>query len=181
MSEQIWEKADNLKPDLTPPDKIIEELSSGLIDATDGLVNFEIEKVNFFPEEVTYSVEIKDPFLTSAMSQFGGSKKTKNPHPEFGYDTSEGKNIAFRYRYILKVVEKPSVKAEIFKFKYPVDFYPVRFFIEKNNFNTLKEFIDEEDDNLQVENEESFRKVCLAIFQSEEFARIVRRLSAIGT
>lgn len=177
MSEQTWNETGNLKPDLSPPEKIVRDISEGLKDFTDGLVDFEIEKVNFFPDEVTHSTQFNNPFL----SQLSNKPQTvKDPHPEFGYNPSEGTNVTFRFRYILKVVNKPSVKAEIFKFKYPVDFYPVIFFIGKHDFNTLKKYINE-GENLQVEKEDKFKKVCLAIFRSDEFARIVRRLSAIGT
>lgn len=177
MSEKTWQGINNLKPDLQPPNKILNQLSDGLHDATGGLVDYEIDKVNFFPEEVTYTTKTQDPF--SSLSQFG-TKKVKNPHPEFGYDTSEGKNVEFRFRYILKVADQPSIKAEIFKFKYPVTFYPVKYFTPKSNFEDLEEFYDK-DDNLIAENEDLFKKICLIIFQSDEFTRLIKRFSAMGT
>ncbi len=176
MSEVIWKTIDDLKPDLQPPNKVLENLSEGLYDATSGLVDFKIEEVKYFPEEVTYSVKAANPAFSALQGL--GSKTVKDPHPDFGYDTSEGRNVAFRYRYILIVADQPSIKAEIFKFKFPVAFYPVKFFIDKDNFRDLEEYY--EDEELTTPNEELFKEICLKIFQSQEFVRIIKRFSAIG-
>ena len=56
--------------------------------------------------------------------------------------------------------------------------YQVKYFIGKDNFNNLEEYF--EDEELTAPNEDLFKEICLKIFQSEEFVRIVKRFSAIG-
>jgi hypothetical protein len=169
MSKDIWSNLKNVEPDLEPPNKILNHISDGLDQATGGKINFEIEKVNYFPEEVSYG----QPFGLAFESR-------KNPHPPFGYDTSEGTDLNFRFRYLLYVTDEPSIKAEIFKFRYPLEFYPVRFFIRKGNFSSLDTFFDD-DDILRGENESKFFEICQKIFSSNEFNRIIKRLAALGT
>lgn len=169
MSEDIWKNLKDVEPDLEPPNKILNHISEGLEQATDGKINFEIEKVNYFPEEVSYGQSIGISF-----------ESHKDPHPPFGYDTSEGTDLNFRFRYLLYVSDEPSIKAEIFKFRYPLEFYPVRFFIRKGNFPSLDSFYDD-DEILRGESESKFIDICQKIFSSNEFKKIIKRLAALGT
>lgn len=164
----IWKSINGIEPDLMPPDKVLHKLSAGLNEATNQLIDYKIEKVNFFPEEVEYSIG-------EFESDWGGSR---NPHPEFGYDTNESTELKFRYRYLLLVKNNPSIKAEIFKFRYPLNFYPVTFFIPKGRFGDLEMYF--KGKQILANCESNFNDICTSIFQSDDFSNIIKRLSALG-
>ena len=84
MESNPW-KDISPKPDtIIPPVKVIEKIFSGLSDFSSKKVGFELKKVNYFPEEVTF---------TSPMGTFiDPSWEPKvNPHPDFGYNPGEEK------------------------------------------------------------------------------------------
>lgn len=164
----IWKSIEGIKPDLAPPDKVLHELSAGLKEATNQLIDYKIEKVNFFPEEVKYSIgEFENDW-----------RDRKEPHPDFGYDTNESSDLKFRFRYLLIVKNNPSIRAEIFKFRFPLNFYPVTFFIPKGHFQELEIYYKGKQILANCEN--NFNDICINIFQSDDFSNIIKRLSALG-
>ena len=102
-----------------------------------------------------------------------------NPHPDFGYNPQDEKNKEFfRYRLLLYPASNYEIKYELFKFKYPILFYPVTLYIDKKSFNLLEKDIPEKG-NLQAENKKILEDYMAKIIQSESTIELISRLMAL--
>jgi hypothetical protein len=68
-----WDNIQDLRPDLQDPLHIVEELFNPIYEKTSQKVKYKLHKVNYFPEEVTYTVSIP----LSKMGEVFGRKKKK--------------------------------------------------------------------------------------------------------
>ena len=171
MEPDPWKDIKPKTESLIPPEKVIEKLFSGLGKYSSDKVGFQLNKVDFFPEEVTYSSD-------NPVNLFW-SGKTKNPHPDFGYNPQFEKNLEyFRYRLLLFPASRYEIKYELFKFKYPILFYPVTLYIDKKSFNLLDEHIPEKF-NLEAENVTVLEDYIKLIIRSESTNELISRLKAL--
>lgn len=174
----IWEEVGKIEPDLVSPSDIIKELFKPLREVTKDKVDFKIQKVNFFPEEVTYTTARLSltPIAVATASIFDEPKKL--PHPEFGYDPEISKaKESFRYRLLLFPKKDIDFEVELLKYKFPLDFYPVKFFVEKSDFPELANYTTSS--GLIVGNEADLRNVIGMIIKSNSTLNLIRRLMAL--
>ncbi len=173
MGSNPWESISRKPETIIPPDKVIEKIFSGLSDFSSQKVGFKLDKVNFFPEEVTFP----SSFETIA---FGRSLEPKvDPHPDFGYNPKEAKSEEFfRYRLLLYPASRYKPQYELFKFKYPILFYPVTLYVEKKSFNLLEKHIPEKG-YLVAENINVLEDYITKIIQSESTIELISRLMAL--
>lgn len=173
MESNPWESISR-KPDIIiPPVKVVEKIFSGLSDYSSKRVGFKLNKVNFFPEEVTFT-------SPTGKLAFDPSWIPKvKPHPDFGYNPKEEKSKEFfRYRLLLYPKFRSEIKYELFKFKHPILFYPVTLYIERKSFNLLEEHIPEKG-NLEAENITVLEDYITKIIRSESTIELISRLMAL--
>lgn len=173
MESNPWKDISRKTENIIPPAKVIEKLFSGLSDFSSQKVGFKLNKVDFFPEEVTFPPS----FETIA---FGRSLEPKvDPHPDFGYNPQEEKSEEFfRYRLLLFPTSSYTIKYELFKFKYPILFYPVTLYVEKKSFNLLEKNIPEKG-NLEAENINVLEDYITKIIRSESTIELISSLMAL--
>ncbi len=172
----VWDEIGKITPDLKSPHDLISELFEPIMQYTDNRVGYKLQKVNYFPEEVSVSViqTIKIPEFVSAFDQM----KSTVDHPEYGYDPGKTiNNEEIRYRLLLYPYNKENYEFEIFKFKFPVLFYPVIVYISKDDIPELKvfgekEYIIAEEENILVE-------IVNTIIKSKSTIRLLRRIMVI--
>jgi len=66
---------------------------------------------------------------------------------------------------------------ELFKFKFPLSFYPVTFFIDKNDFPELTDRI--ASFGLDANDETELNDIVATIIKSDSTLRLLRRLMAL--
>ena len=173
----IWKEMGNIKPDLVSPHDIISEMFKGIKEVTSNKVDFRLQKVDFFPEEVNYTTArgiLSAPLNTSLLFD----ERKEISHPEFGYDPKASKakqNI--RYRFLLFPTKDTSFEVELFKFKYSLSFYPVIFFIEKSDFPELADQVTSS--GLSANNEAELQQIAKTIITSNSTLKLVRRIMAL--
>lgn len=172
----------NITQNITKPDIIIQNLFEPVNSLTNGKIKHKIEKVNFFPEEVTYSLPelMGDSVFLASMA--GTLRSKKNPHPEFGYDPDKARQQIFiRYRSILFIDEpKTYYEYEIFKFKYSTIFYPMTFFLNKGDYNLVDQYFDDKNKtSITINSEKEVNTVCAAIIQSDNFTNLLTHMIAL--
>ena len=134
-------------------------------------VEYELDRVKFFPEEVIYTDSLKLSFSTFSMKA--------NPHPDFGYNPEKEKSEEyFRYRLLLRPTSHYEIKYELFKFKYPIFFYFVTLYADRKSFNLLEEHFPEKG-NLKAENIIILKDYITKIIQSESTIELISRLIAL--
>lgn len=172
MASNPWEDISRKTENVISPEKVIEEMFSGLENFSSSKVGYELHKVGFFPEEVTYSPS----YSTLGLSDLGGKV---DPHPDFGYNPQEAKGEQyFRYRVLLFSVSRYEFKYELFKFKYPIFFYPVTLYVEKKSFNLLEEHIPDKGD-LEAEDATVLEDYVAKIIKSDATIELISRLMAL--
>ena len=103
-----------------------------------------------------------------------------NPHPDFGYNPQETKSDElFRYRLLLYPVSRIKLNYELFKFKYPILFYPVTLYVEKKSFNKLEKNIPETG-WLEAENMSVLSDYITKIIQSESTIELISKLMVLS-
>jgi len=173
MESDAWNGISPRTESMIAPHQVLEDMFSGLEGASSGKVGFELNKVNFFPEEVTFS----HPALTAVA--FDDWRPKSDPHPDFGYNPQEAANAAFfRYRLLLYPVSRPDFRYELFKFKYPILFYPVVLYVEKKSFNLLEKDIPEKG-HLEAENAPALKDYITKIIRSESTIELISRLMVL--
>jgi len=175
MESNPWQGISPRTESVVPPDKVIEAMFSGLHAFSSEKVGVQLNKVNFFPEEVT----VYDPMMEVLQFSLGSSRAKVNPHPDFGYNPQDAASAAsFRYRLLLYPVSRPDFKYELFKFKYPILFYPVVLYVEKRSFNLLEQDIPEKGD-LEAENATALKDYITKIIRSESTIELITRLMVL--
>ncbi len=173
MESNPWKDISPKAGNIIPPAKVIADMFSGLSKCSSEKVNFELDEVGFFPEEVTFTI----PSGTFVTDPSFGSKM--DPHPDFGYNPQEAKSEqCFRYRLLLYPVSRYKLKYELFKFKYPILFYPVTLYVGMKNFNLLDEDIPEKG-NLEAENINVLEDYITKIIRSDSTIELISRLMAL--
>lgn len=177
----VWDEIGNIDLDLSSPKYVIEEMFSPIAQRTNGKVNFKVQWVNYFPEEVTYKVTNPDYSQLSVINNVAPLKLFDgivNPHPEFGYDPDDATTKQyFRCRLLLLPQRHTDVEVELFKFKFPLDFYPVRFYIEKSDFPELSNMVTSL--GLAATNEAELKDIVNAIIKSDSTLKLIRRIMAL--
>ncbi|TGK79301.1 hypothetical protein EHQ23_16965 [Leptospira bourretii] len=166
--DTTWKKLQE-KSKIKNPIEIVEDIFQPLEEASSKLVKYEIQKVNFFPEEVTYTQEN----LSNSISLM--LRSTKNPHPEFGYDPQSNLTKEFvRFRLLLIPMKNKNVTFELFKVKFPILFYPLNIYCDVHTFPEIKtEFVD---GKLLANSEADYIKKIGLILNSETTVNIIQRL-----
>lgn len=176
MESNPWKDINHGTNEIIPVDKVVKEMFSGLEDYSSGKVGFALEKVDFFPEEVTYT---SPSFLASATAFGSEMVSKKDPHPDFGYNPhEEWSGNFFRYRLLLLPISQYEYRYELFKFKYPILFYPVTLYVEKKNFNLLEKHIPNKG-YLKAENITVLKDYITKIIQSESTIELISRLKVL--
>ena len=145
-------------------------------------VIYKLQEVNFFPEEVTkYSPFIVFNEAIKGLKEAAIDPQIEKPHPDFGYDPYKTiEKQYFRYRLLLFPIVNENIEYELFKFKFPLLFYPIQFFIDKESFSELSALIENNEDKpIMANNEEELYTILSAIIKSESTLRLIRRLMAI--
>ena len=90
-----WKEIENIETNIKNPAEIVGELFFGIKKYTTSKVDFKLQAVNFFPEEVI-TIE------KTAISNISFALNTHEtlPHPEFGYNPDKS-NKLFRFRVLL--------------------------------------------------------------------------------
>lgn len=175
MESNPWQGISPKTESVIPPDKVIEEMFSGLSAFSSEKVGVQLNKVNFFPEEVS----VYDPMMEVIQFSLGSSRPKVIPHPDFGYNPQEAKSEEFfRYRLLLCPVSRYDVKYELFKFKYPILFYPVTLYVEKKAFDLLEKDIPENGD-LEAQDRTILEDYVTKIIRSESTIELITRLMVL--
>ncbi len=96
----VWEEIGDIEPDLVIPSDVIRELFKPLKSVTGDKIDFRIQQVTFFPEEVKYTTTASAFSQVLSTTAFEQTKEV--PHPTFGYDPAASKaKESFRYRLLL--------------------------------------------------------------------------------
>jgi len=173
----IWTEIGTITPDLASPHSVIREMVKGIKEVTDNKVDFRLQKVDFFPEEVRYTT-IRGMLTTPLNTSTLFDEKKEISHPEFGYDPRASKvKESIRYRFLLFQTKDTSFEVELFKFKYPLSFYPVTFFIEKSDFPELADQVTPS--GLDANNEAELQYIVSAIIRSDSTLKLIRRIMAL--
>ncbi|PJZ75294.1 hypothetical protein [Leptospira neocaledonica] len=152
------------------PLEIVDNLFKTLPGDVDNLVSYSIQKVNYFPEEVTYTTS--SPITSIAMNSFVARK---DPHPEFGYDpNASASKEHIRFRLLLFPTSNEEITIELFKVKFPILFYPLQIFCDEHTFPEMKKYFD--NNKLIATNEKDFTNKILQIVSSETTFSIIQRL-----
>ncbi|MCI5219222.1 MAG: hypothetical protein D3914_08535 [Candidatus Electrothrix sp. LOE2] len=166
--ENPWDDIADLQPEVENPINIVKTLFSPLYEKTQEKVIYKLEQVYFFPEEVKRSLPI---LLAFEMPE---------PSPDFGYDPEEAKKRQyFRYRLLLSPTANGTVEYELFKFKFPLFFYPVQFFIDHIIFKGLSGFVDEKSEFVMANNEQELYTIISTIIRAESTIKLIKRLMAL--
>lgn len=174
----IWEEIGNIEPDLMSPSDVIKGLFKPLREVTKDKVDFRLQKVNFFPEEVRYTTPRDSLSLIRVTPTSIFDEPKKLPHPEFGYDPEIAKaKESFRYRLLLFPKNNSDFEVELLKYKFPLDFYPIKFFVERSDFPELADYITSS--GLTVGNEADLRNVIAMIIKSNSTLNLIKRLMAL--
>jgi len=82
---------------------------------------------------------------------------------------------------LLAPVTNENIEFELFKFKFPLLFYPVQFFLDKDSFAGLKDFIHDNDENQLVvaNNEQELQNIIATIIRSGSTIKLIKRLMAL--
>ncbi len=121
--ENPWNDIADLKPDVENPINIVKNLFSPIYEKTNEKVIYKLQEVYFFPEEVKRYTP-----LTEADKEMLDQIE-EIPHPDFGYDPYKTKEKQyFRYRLLLSPIVNDNIEYELFKFKFPLLFYPIKIF-----------------------------------------------------
>ena len=139
----VWNELEEFKQELKSPKEVIEEMYNGVVSYTKELIDFKLEKVNYFPEEVKYT---KSSFnVTLGASLIDELTPKAEPHPDYGYNPESSKNNELlRYRLLIFPDNYSNFEYELLKFKFPLNFYPVIFYIDKTDFTDLADFFHDE-------------------------------------
>lgn len=100
------------------------------------------------------------------------------PFPEEVVEKNISQKI-LRYTLLLFPTSDPNIHYELFKFKYPLFFYPVQFFIDINSFRELEGFVHEDFNQVVALNEQDLFDVISTIIKSETTIKLIRRLMAL--
>jgi len=178
-----WDDIADLKPEVENPINIVKNLFSPIYEKTGEKVIYKLQEVNFFPEEVrTYGP-------VPGMIQKVAEELSENDPlaiekacPDFGYDPYKSREKQyFRYRLLLSPIRNSNIEYELFKFKFPLLFYPVQFFIEKDSFGELSGLTDDKNGHrfTLANDKEELCTVISTIIKSESTLRLIRRLMVI--
>lgn len=177
-----WDDIADLKPEVENPINIVKNLFSPIYEKTGEKVIYKLQEVNFFPEEVITYEPVPEMIRKVAKDLSENDLlKTEKAFPDFGYDPYKSKEKQyFRYRLLLSPIANGNIEYELFKFKFPLLFYPVQFFIEKDSFGELSGLTDDKNENfILANNKEELYTVISTIIKSESTLRLIRRLMVI--
>lgn len=146
-------------------------------------------EVEFFPEEwsssnstsfsipnSTLSVESYNGYLNSVLSK----DTIEVDKPKLGYDPNDtiDKKI-IRYRFLLTLRNKNSVKYEIFKLKYEFNLYPICVYISDGSYELIGEKYDCKKP-IKINNKDDFYQLLDNMVYSDSFKNIIRSLLAFA-
>lgn len=172
----VWDDIGKIEPDLANPRDIIERIFNPISNYTDDRVGYELQEVGYFPEEVEYEPEGTSAY-SIILSGLTLAQKVK-PHPEYGYDPSKDRNEKeIRYRLLLKSSNRNQYLFELFKFKYPIHFYPVTLYISVIEFPEMKEFI--KNGSIIATDEKTLNDIIGIILKSSSTQRLIKRIMVI--
>ncbi len=168
--ENPWDDIAELKPEMENPINIVKALFSPLYEKTQEKVIYKLEQVYFFPEEVKmYNIH---------GAAFHAVREKS--HPDFGYDPNKTKERQyFRYRLLLSPTANGTVEYELFKFKFPLFFYPVQFFIDHSSFKGISDFVNEKSKFVMANNEQKLQNIIAIIIRAESTIKLIKRLMAL--
>jgi len=173
---EVWKELEEFEEEEESPKDIIEELYSGIKSYTKDLVDYRIQEVDFFPEEVTYTKPSSMSFIDPAI--FGEITPKEDPHPDFGYNPKSAKNNEYlRYRLLIYPTNNMNFEFELLKFKFTVLLYPVKFYFDKTDIPDLQKFY--KNDELYADNKEELIEILKTIIKSEQHQSLLRRIAAI--
>lgn len=173
MKSNPWEDISPKHKDINLPVEVIRKAFSGLNEFSLEKIGFDLDKVNFFPEEVTF-----DSPMGAFVIEPSWVPKV-NPHPDFGYNPQDEKSREFfRYRLLLYPTSDYEIKYELFKFKYPILFYPVTLYVDSKSFNLLEKHIPEKG-NLEAKNSTVLEDYITKIIRSESTIELISSLMAL--
>jgi hypothetical protein len=181
MITNPWEEIGEIDPPIMQPDKVIGDIFKEISPFTGGKVKHKLQRVNYFPEEVRVNMENAFSLMSSTI-ELSKTRITVEPHPEFGYDTDKARNKSqFRYRSIF-VVEKGEgdIEYEIIKFKYPLMFYPVKIYCDKNDYDRISSDFEKDAKFISINNESDLRETVAKIITSRNFKLLVNRLKSLA-
>jgi hypothetical protein len=171
-----WEEVGVIEPELKSPSELVRELFQPLPEITNSKVAFKIQKVNFFPEEVVYSTVATELSQLYASTSF--AEKKVLPHPEFGYNPESAKaKESFRFRFLLIPSKVKDFQVELFKFKFPITFYPVQFYIEQTDFPELSSLV--QNNGIVASNQDELIYVVGMVIKSQATLNLIKRLMAL--
>ncbi len=175
--ENPWKDIADLKPEVENPINIVKNLFSPIYEKTREKVIYKLQEVYFFPEEVATYSPLTEAF--KGITEIGQIKE--KPHPDFGYDPYKTKEKQyFRYRLLLSPIINDNIEYELFKFKFPLLFYPIQFFIDKDSFTGLNSLIDDNRNKfISANDEKELYTIISTIIKSESTLRLIKRLMAI--
>jgi hypothetical protein len=172
----VWDDIGKVEPDLENPRDIIKSIFDPIGKYTDDRVGYDLQEVGYFPEEVVYEPEGTSAY-SIILSGLALTQKEK-PHPEYGYDPSKDKNEKeIRYRLLLKSNNGKIFNFELFKFKYPIQFYPVTIYISSIEFPEMKDYI--KSGSIIAIDEISLNDIIGIILKSASTQRLIKRIMVI--
>ncbi len=179
--ENPWDDVGDLQPEMENPVKIVKDLFTPIYEKTNEKVIYKLDQVYFFPEEVK-SLGAGINAATAAKNALLDNIIEKKLHPDFGYDPNKTKERQyFRYRLLLSPVTNETIEFELFKFKFPLLFYPVQFFLDKESFAGLKNVVYEKSNNqiVEADNEQKLQNIIATIIRSDSTIKLIKRLMAL--
>lgn len=168
----IWDTIEELPVPPQKPDSVVDNAFSGLSKFTRFKVKMIQQKVNFFPEEVSYA----NPYVDNYFD----SEPREEPHPEYGYDPYK-QSGELRFRVVLLPASRDDYEYELFKYKYSIEFYPVQVFIDVRLFDHINMPHAIGKNSISISNEEHFAEFLESLIRSTKTLDLISRLSAIGT
>ncbi|MCW7503545.1 hypothetical protein [Leptospira paudalimensis] len=168
--ENVW-KDINKTGKIKNPIEIVDEIFLPLPKETNDIVIYEIQKVNFFPEEVRFT----DSFNSQLGMATAAFLPKKEPHPEFGYDPTDVSSSGnIRFRLLLRTSKAENISVELFKVRFPILFYPLRIFCDRHTFPMMEKYFDK--DVLLARSESEYIERIKEIVTSETTKNIVQAL-----
>lgn len=168
------------------PNELIQRWLSGLEDKTQGRVTCRVQKVRLFESERPTREELED-LRADAAEDWGAGHELKHfgltgdASQDLGYDPKRDiRRRQLRYRTVLRSPEDPSLEFELFKFAFPLDFFPVRVMVDPAGYPELSEAWSSLHGDIECQTAAELEEVIDTIIHAEATRRTISKMMALS-